>query len=87
MTTTSLYERLGGERGIAALVDDIVDSGGTLVNAADALLARQRVDARAVQDPLLGRTEQLRGVEAGQLGSYIFPVALSPSQQIEMLLK
>ena len=26
-------------------------------------------------------------VEAGQLGSYIFPVALSPAQQIEMLLK
>lgn len=26
MTTTSLYERLGGERGIAALVDDIVEA-------------------------------------------------------------
>ena len=26
MTSTSLYERLGGERGIASLVDDIVES-------------------------------------------------------------
>ncbi|MFY0990621.1 group I truncated hemoglobin [Halomonas sp. C05BenzN] len=26
MTTTNLYERLGGERGIASLVDDIVES-------------------------------------------------------------
>ncbi|MGR2737371.1 group I truncated hemoglobin [Billgrantia sp. Q4P2] len=26
MTTTSLYERLGGERGIASLVDDIVEA-------------------------------------------------------------
>jgi ribose-phosphate pyrophosphokinase len=72
------------------LIDDIVDSGGTLCNAADALLARgaASVCAYATHGVLSNNAEQR--ISASNLGSLtlmdsIPPVAANPNTKLRYL--
>lgn len=72
-TATEKFEELVKEEGAIAVI-------GPLLSKQFPALARK---AQEFGVPLVSLSQR---IEAGQLGSYIFPIALSPNQQIETIV-